>query len=280
MTFYGVRGSCPCSGPEIARYGGATSCVAISRGVPGEPPLILDLGTGSRQLGHELLRNAGEPPYPELYAVTTHLHFDHIQGLPFFQPVLCDGATLDIYGPPQEGESLGDAFAAVLRPPYFPVELVHLPAELRFHEVGDDRLTLGPFEVLVRLIPHVGATCGYRVEADGLVVAYLSDHQAPRSLTGVADSVLELCDGADLLIHDAQYTVEEFRAKEHWGHSTIGYALAVAREAGAKRLALYHHDPTHSDDFLDAAAKEAAELAAGDGIDIVMSSEGLSVSLS
>lgn len=279
VTFYGVRGSCPCSGPSIQRYGGATSCVAVSREVPGEPPLILDLGTGSRQLGHDLVRGAGEVPYPPLFAVVTHLHFDHIQGLPFFQPVLCEGASVDIYGPPQDGTSLAGAFADVLRPPYFPVELAQLPATLRFHEVGDDHIELGPFDVLVRRIPHVGTTCGYRVEADGIVVAYVSDHQAPRSLSGVSESVLELCAGADLVVHDAQYTEEEFRTKAHWGHSTIDYAVSVAREAGARRVALYHHDPTHSDDFLDAAGSRAAERAAEHGIEMLMTSEGLSVGL-
>jgi ribonuclease BN (tRNA processing enzyme) len=266
----------------------------VSRGVPGEPPLILDLGTGLRALGHDLLdepaaaeaaddaaggRNGSAPP-PALQAVVTHLHFDHIQGLPFFQPALLDGAGLDIYGPPQAGDSLGDAFASVLRPPFFPIELDKLPAELRFHEVGDDRISLGAFDVLVRLIPHVGATCGYRVESDGISIAYVSDHQAPASLEGVADSVLELCSGADLVIHDAQYTEEEFRAKAHWGHSTIDYAVLVAREAGARRLALYHHDPTHSDEFLDDAGMEAAERAADAGLEVLMTAEGLTVDLS
>jgi ribonuclease BN (tRNA processing enzyme) len=255
--------------------------------VPGEPPLILDLGTGSRQLGHELVNAAGSAPYPAMYAVVSHLHFDHIQGLPFFPPALCDGASVDIYGPRQDGSegspgatgSFSEAFASVLRPPFFPLELRQLPATLRFHEVGDDRVQLGPFDVLVRRIPHVGETCGYRVEADGLVVAYVSDHQAPRSLQGVAPSVLELCDGADLLVHDAQYTEEEFRAKEHWGHSTIEYAVEVARASGARRLALYHHDPTHSDEFLDAAAGRAAVLGREHGIEVLMTSEGLSVAL-
>lgn len=281
VTFYGVRGSCPCSGPAIQRYGGATSCVAVSREVPGEPPLILDLGTGLRALGHDLLEAAlpGDPPL-QLHAAVTHLHFDHIQGLPFFLPALREGASVDIYGPAQDGESLGEAFASVLRPPYFPVELDRLPADLRFHEVGDGQITLGGFEVSSRVIPHVGATCGYRIEADGFSVAYVSDHQAPTSLDGVAESVLDLCAGADLVIHDAQYTEEEFRAKAHWGHSTIAYAVHVAREAGVRRLALYHHDPTHSDSFLDDAGVTAADMAAEAGIEVLMTAEGLSVSLS
>jgi phosphoribosyl 1,2-cyclic phosphodiesterase len=256
--------------------------VAVSRGVPGEAPLILDLGTGLRALGHDLLGEAtsnGSAP-PALQAVVTHLHFDHIQGLPFFEPALVDGAGFDVYGPPQVGASLGEAFASVLRPPFFPIELHKLPAELRFHEVGSDRISIGAFDVLVRLIPHVGATCGYRIEADGLSIAYVSDHQAPASLQGVADSVLELCSGADLVIHDAQYTEEEFRAKAHWGHSTIAYAVHVAQEAGARRLALFHHDPTHSDEFLDSAGKEASKQAEDAGIDVVVTAEGLTVDLS
>jgi ribonuclease BN (tRNA processing enzyme) len=208
-------------------------------------------------------------------AAISHLHFDHIQGLPFFGPALREGTVLDVYGPAQHGASLADAFAAILRPPYFPVPVAELPAEIRFHEVGDEDLQLGEATVRARRIPHVGATCGYRVEAAGASVAYLSDHQAPRDFDSVDPSVLELCAGVDLLIHDAQYTDEEFSRKAHWGHSTVAYAVRVAARAGVRRLALFHHDPTHDDSQLDALGEKARELAEATGVDVTVASEGL-----
>jgi phosphoribosyl 1,2-cyclic phosphodiesterase len=245
---------------------------------PAAPPFVLDLGTGARRLGEDLEAGLvpGEPL--ALTAVTSHLHFDHIQGLPFFAPALREGTVLDVYGPAPHGGSLAEAFGAILRPPYFPVPLAELPADIRFHEIGDEELVLGDLEVVARRIPHVGATCGYRIEAAGVSVAYLSDHQAPRDFETVDPSVLELAAGVDLLIHDAQYTEEEFDRKAHWGHSTFAYAVTVAARAGARRLALFHHDPMHDDERLDALGEEAAGLARAAGVvDVFVASEGLEV---
>jgi len=220
----------------------------------------------------------------EVNVFTTHLHFDHIQGLPFFGPTLRSDTRVAIYGPRQAGISLWAVFAAFIRPPYFPVGLHELPAELCFSEVGDGEVKLGPARVIVREVPHVGLTVGYRIEVDGFSVTYVSDHQAPAEggvVSGrVSQSVLELCDGADLLIHDAQYTDEEFAVKAHWGHSTVGYAAHVAREAGARRLALFHHDPTHDDAALDAIGLAAERSELGGTLEtIFMAKEGTSVEL-
>jgi phosphoribosyl 1,2-cyclic phosphodiesterase len=275
VTFYGVRGSCPCSGDEISRYGGATSCVAVWSDVAGEPPFVLDLGTGARRLGEELHASRAEGDPLPITAVTTHLHFDHIQGLPFFAPALREGTVLDVHGPTPPGGTLAEAFAHILRPPYFPLPLAQLPADIRFHELDDGELAVGSLRVLARRVPHVGPTCGYRVETAGASVAYVSDHQAPRALDSVDPAVVELCAGADLLIHDAQYTEEEFRRKAHWGHSTVGYAVRVAAEAGVRRLALFHHDPTHDDDQLDRLGEEASR--AGGVTQVVIAAEGLTL---
>ena len=142
--------------------------------------------------------------------------------------------------------------------------------------------TTGDAKVTSRPVPHVGQTAGYRVELDNTVVAYVSDHQAPSDGSmAVADTVLELADRVDLLIHDAQYTPEEFAEKSHWGHCTVDYAVFVAREAGAKRLALFHHDPARSDDQLDVLLEGAREAAAETAIaEVVAAYEGLTVSLS
>jgi phosphoribosyl 1,2-cyclic phosphodiesterase len=160
------------------------------------------------------------------------------------------------------------------------VHFSELRGEIRFHDVLDDDVAIGNAKVRVRPVPHCGPTVGYRVEWDGGSVAYISDHQAPLTLDRVADSVLELADGVDLLIHDAQYTREEFAEKAHWGHCTVDYSVLVAKEAGARRLALFHHDPAHDDEFVDTLLEQARCLGAMAGLSEVMGAyEGLSVDL-
>ncbi len=274
VSFYGVRGSTPCSCPALSRYGGNTACVAIE--VPGEEPIVLDLGTGLRFWGETQPQDGSFRGS----ALVTHLHWDHVQGLPFFVPVLRPGARLDIFGPPPEGSSLEAAFREFMRPPFFPVELEALEGEIVFHDLAGDSIGVGPAKVTSRSVPHVGETAGYRVEIGEVTVAYVSDHQAPcDDRHAVAESVLELADGADLLIHDAQYTTAEFEQKAHWGHCTVDYAVHVAAEAGVKRLALFHHDPAHDDATVDLLAQAAAAEGERRGLDEVLAaSEGLTIS--
>jgi len=239
--------------------------------VDGELPLLLDLGTG--------LRNVPVTGAVRTTALVTHLHLDHVQGLPFFPPVHTPGTRLDVYGPAQGAGSLHDAMAGLIRPPYFPVPLDRFPAQLRFHDVLDDDFTLGRASVKVRPVPHIGPTVGYRVDCDGASVAYVSDHQAPVGHDRVAESVLELCDGVDLLIHDAQYTEEEFTVKSHWGHCTVDYAVLVARQAGARRLCLFHHDPAHDDDDVDRLLEHGRARAGHHVGEVIAAAEGLTVEL-
>jgi phosphoribosyl 1,2-cyclic phosphodiesterase len=274
VNFFGVRGSTPCSCQELARYGGNTACVALE--APGHDPVVLDLGTGLRFWGET-------QPQDGTFrgsALVTHLHWDHVQGLPFFVPVLRPGARLDVYGSPSGGLSLEECFREFLRPPFFPVEIDMLDGEIVFHDVLDEDIVVGDAKVKSRTVPHVGQTAGYRIEFAGATIAYISDHQGPAvGSLDIAEGVLELADGADLLIHDAQYTNEEFAQKSHWGHCTIDYAVHVAAEAGARRLALFHHDPSHDDATLDRLGGEAAELGSRLGLDEVISAyEGLTIS--
>lgn len=274
VTFYGVRGSTPCPGPSNARFGGNTACVVLER--PDEPPIILDLGTGLRAYGETL-------PHDGSFrgaALVTHLHWDHVQGLPFFVPILRDGARMDVYGPrPDDGRTLADAFAGFMRPPYFPVTVDQLPGEIRFHDLTDATVEVCGARVTARPVPHVGLTNGYRIEWGGVSVAYLSDHQQPADDPhAVSDEALELARHVDLLIHDAQYTADEFAHKCDWGHCTIEYAIDVARQAGAQRLMLFHHDPAHDDDTLD-CLYAGARAAAGPDLEVLSAYEGLTVSL-
>ena len=292
----------------MSRYGGATACVSVQPDAD-VAPIVLDLGTGCRLLGEELIGrffpgnqlsggvpeseggsapgaarapSAGEPEVT-LAAFVTHLHFDHVQGLPFFGPAIRSGVRLEVHGPRQDGTSLKEAFATFVQPPFFPVELDDLPADLRWHELGDgDEVKVGQAVVRAREVPHVGRTLGYRVECDGRAICYLGDHQAPRggdgASRGVSEAVFDLAGDVDVLVHDAQYTDEEFAVKAHWGHSTVGYAVEVARATGARKLVLFHHDPTHDDDVLDRLGSEAAHLA-GSSLDIAVAAEGLEIRL-
>ncbi len=277
MTFYGVRGSTPCPCEENLRYGGNTACVALES--PGSDPIVLDLGTGLRYWGETLPKDGSFRGS----ALITHLHWDHVQGLPFFVPADRVGAQLDIYGPAQEGGlGLEAAFEEFMRPPYFPVRFTDLRGTYRFHDVSDCDLAVGDAKVRARTVPHVGNTNGYRVDMAGATVAYISDHQMPMNgdLTP-PEGALELADGVDLLIHDAQYTPEEFAEKRHWGHCTVEFAVNLAKEAGVKTLALFHHDPAHGDDAVDAMLDRALTARGSGGVptDIVAAFEGLTISL-
>ncbi|HEV3264603.1 MAG TPA: MBL fold metallo-hydrolase [Acidimicrobiales bacterium] len=262
VTYFGTRGSCPCSSDQHRRYGGNTSCVLVE--VEDEPPLILDLGTGLRALGETLERPLHLSGLPlEATALLTHLHYDHILGLPFFTPLRVPGAVLDVYGPAQEGGTLKEVLSRAVQPPFFPIHMGEFRGELRFHDVdGSDDMTFGAIKVKARPVPHRGRTLGYRIEADGKSLAYLPDHQAPLDRRSVPDEVLELCEGADLVIHDAQYTDDEFMLMSDWGHSTVAYAVQVAAEAGAQRLSLFHHDPSHHDRDIDRMLSRARKLGA------------------
>jgi phosphoribosyl 1,2-cyclic phosphodiesterase len=276
VTFYGVRGSTPCPCDANARYGGNTSCVVLE--TPGSDPIVLDLGTGVRFWG------ATQPHDGSFraHALVTHLHFDHVQGLPFLAAADRPGAQLHIYAPLQEsGESLEAAFEGFIRPPYFPITWGELRGDFRFHATSDCEAVVGDAKVMVRSVRHVGRTNGYRVELGGATVAYISDHQQPMDGTfDVSRAVRDLAEDVDLLIHDAQFTPDEFVEKRHWGHCTVDYAVEVAVRSGARRLALFHHDPNHADEMVDEMLDRAhAALPSGCDLELMAAAEGLTVVL-
>lgn len=273
LTFYGVRGSTPSFCEANQRYGGNTASVVLEE--RGEEPILFDLGTGLRPYGSAC-------PMDGTFAATalvTHIHWDHVQGLPFFAPVHVPGARLDVYGPHQEDGPLAEVFGDLMRPPYFPVRPNELGGDVRFIDATRDTFVVGSRKVMVRPVPHKGPTVGYRIDGAHGSVAYISDHQAPLSLDTVDESVLELADGVDALIHDSQYTPAEFQKKKDWGHCTLDYALLVAKEAKAKRLVTFHHDPAHSDDDLDRLTVELQDSAKGTDVEVLAAHEGLVLDL-
>lgn len=274
VSFWGVRGSTPCPCEANARYGGNTACVTIT--ADGMDPIVLDIGTGLRLYGESL---AAEAPFRGL-ALVSHLHWDHIQGLPFFGPIHHPETSMEVWGRSDIGD-LRATFEMFMRPPFFPIRPDQLFADITFRHI-EPGLTerWGPAVIKVEDVPHTGDTNGYRIEVDGVVIAYVTDHQQPVEGDEIQDSVLELCEGADLVIHDAQYEPHEFAQKTHWGHCTPAYAVRVAAMAGAKRLALFHHDPSHGDETLDRMLAEAQVLAAGTSlVEVVAAAEGLTMAL-
>jgi phosphoribosyl 1,2-cyclic phosphodiesterase len=252
----------------------------------GQAPIVLDLGTGLRSYGNALLAD-GRHEHFRGSVLLTHLHWDHIQGLPFFAPLHCPGSEIEVFGPRQEEGPLAEVFAGVMRPPYFPITPDGLIGRVHFQGTGDDDFPIGSAKVRSRWVRHVGPTLGFRVEAAGASIAYISDHgqacgggSRAEGDDFVPHEVLDLVDGVDLLIHDSQHTPSEFARKRHWGHCTIEYAVHVAREAGARQLALFHHDPAHSDDEVDALLLGAREVAARTtGVSVFAASEGQVLSL-
>ena len=283
VKVWGSRGSIPAPGPETMRYGGNTSCVAVT--LSDGTLVVLDAGTGIRTLGLDL-----PPLQGPVNILLTHLHLDHIQGLMFFAPCFHPEAEITVWGPasPAAVEApLLDRIARYISAPLSPVEVRELPCRVSFREAEASEWQIGSATVRSCSVSHRGPTLGYRIEEEGAALCYIPDHEPALGtpLDALEDewiSGLELAAGADLLIHDAQYTDDEYPAHLGWGHSSLSDALAFARRAAVRRLLLFHHDPLHSDDFLDALGAEARarwEAAGGAAEQIGLASERLELAV-
>jgi len=271
IRFWGTRGSIPTPGPNTVRYGGNTACVEVrdSRGAL----LVLDAGTGLRELGVAMVNGNGPRPF-SVDLLLSHLHWDHIQGIPFFRPAYDPKSRMRIVGPKQQSRTMKDLLGLGMDDPFFPVDIDDLPVQLEIGEMHDgDEQHFGPYRVRAASIWHPAPALAYRVEADGRSLVYATDTEDPFS--GKPNPVIPLAMGADTLIHDAQFLPSDFKAT--WGHSTIDAALDVATKAEVKRVVLYHHDPERSDDALDRIAEDAQRAATQrrSGLEVIVAREGL-----
>jgi phosphoribosyl 1,2-cyclic phosphodiesterase len=295
IRFWGTRGSIPSPGPRTVRYGGNCSCVEI-RTDDGEL-FIIDAGTGIRELGIQLME---EQPVVA-HILLSHTHWDHISGFPFFPPAFSPSNTVVIYAARNIDKRLEDVMAGQMEYTYFPVTLSDLPAELSYRELLEETFSIGSARITTHYLNHTSICMGYRIEADGKSVAYVSDHEpyglalfgadppADRIGRGLRDGVVHVGDrrliewikGCDLVIQDAQYTPEEYPKKIGWGHGSADYVTDVAIMAEAKRLALYHHDPLHDDETVDKIVDYCRDRAAeaGANVDIFAAAEGQELEL-
>jgi diguanylate cyclase (GGDEF)-like protein len=279
VRFWGTRGSIASPGESTARYGGNTSCVEVRAG--DGTVIVLDCGTGARDLGLHLVRTLPSPM--RLHLFIGHTHWDHIQGFPFFVPAFLPGAELNVYAPRGFQQSLEEAMAGQMEYSYFPVKLRDLRSRIHFTELEEGFFRIGDVLVETQYLNHTAPTIGYRMSSGGATLAYVTDHEPFwRSEDGILyhpgdQRHIAFMRGADLVIHDAQYTHEEYTNRLGWGHATPEYATDVALAAGARRLALFHHDPDHDDpamERMEAHARARVKECRG-VLDVFAAREGL-----
>ncbi len=244
ITFWGVRGSYPVPGRATIRYGGQTSCVEVR--TSSGSSLIVDAGTGLRALGQKLAREGVQRRH---HILLSHVHWDHIQGLPFFTPIYVSGNWIEVVSGPNGTMPLEAALRRQMSAPFFPVDFEDVSRQVRAREprVGEP-FAIGDVRVTMAKLNHPDPVYGYRLEHRGVSIVYATDTE---HFACVDPALARLASGADVLIYDAQYTPEEYPGKVGWGHSTWEAAVTLARTAGVRQLVLYHHDPRRSDDAVD-----------------------------
>lgn len=272
IKFWGVRGSIPTPGRQTVRYGGNTPCLEVR--LDDDELIILDAGSGIRNFGDDLINNGASL---KAHLLITHPHWDHIQGFPFFKPAFISGNELTIFATERPEKSLSEVIAEQMNRIYFPVQLHELKAKIHFKPLKDEGvIQLPSCTVKTLYVNHPGFTLGYRLEYKGKSFVYISDNEPYDRQAGASHSnfepavrqkfdsttgdpnrrVFDFCRGADILVHDATYTPEEYIDRVGWGHSHYLFTMRVAAEAEVKRLILFHHDPTHDDDKVDDILKK------------------------
>lgn len=284
LKFWGVRGSIPTPGPATVRYGGNTSCSELQHD---GKLFILDAGSGLRVLGNELLKT-GKPISASI--LISHMHWDHIQGIPFFTPAFIPDNHFIFYGSAEAGKDLPTIIADQMDPTYFPIEMKEMGSTMKFEPLYEGKYDIDGVPVETIYVNHPGNALGYKFHLDDKKLVYISDNEPfptaeknddPEQVLLGEDSNKKLIDfikDVDVLVHDAQYTQEEYEKKVTWGHSPIEYTVDIAVKARVKKLILFHHDPLHDDDTIDkmlAHAREYAKESGANHIEILAASEGL-----
>ncbi len=259
VRIWGCRGSIPTPGPETVGAGGNTSCIEVS--LDDGSVLVLDAGTGIRELGADLVERGTR----RIHLLLTHLHLDHLEGLRFFAPLFDAQTTIDLWGPRSPVAGLRERIRRSFSPPLFPIDLQDTPARVTFHDVPQKEWRIDGAVLRASLVVHPGPTLGFRIEADGASLAYLPDHEpaltgdfAQRPRDWISGG--SIAEDVDLLLHDAQFFEEEYDERVGWGHSSVASAMAFAGAVGARRLLLFHHDPAHSDATLQQLEARARSL--------------------
>ncbi|HYA88099.1 MAG TPA: MBL fold metallo-hydrolase [Nitrospirota bacterium] len=257
ITCWGARGSIAVSGKEYVKYGGDTTCIEI-RSNDGDI-IIIDAGTGIRKLGNKLL-SSDNRAYSMLF---THAHWDHLMGFPFFKPIYMKGTKIDLYGCPYAQKSVGDMLSRSMMAPYFPVEFGQLQAQIESHSVCEEAFTIGPIRITTIQLSHPNRGIGYKFIEDGKSFVFLTDnelsHQHPGG--GGFEDYLRFAADADLLVHDAEYSGDQYAITKGWGHSLYTDALRLAMEAKVRQFGLFHHNQDRSDADLDRIVDDCSSIA-------------------
>ena len=281
LKFWGVRGSIPSPGPSTLRYGGNTSCLEVRNE---DRFFIFDAGSGIRELGNSLL-NSGQNIKGHIFI--SHLHWDHIQGIPFFTPAYIPGNEFTFYSAKDVNSGLKELISSQMDSVYFPVEMDDMCAELQFHALQEGRFEVDNIPVETIFVNHPGNALGYKLYLDDTILVYISDNEPFESAPAENaddyigedgnEKLIEFISGSDILVHDAQYTPEEYESKVTWGHSPYDYTVNLALRAGVKKLFLFHHDPMHNDEKVDEILAGAKSLAASSDsrMEIEAAREGL-----
>ncbi len=257
-TFWGTRGSISTPGQSTQKYGGNTTCISVQYG---DDSIVLDAGTGIRLLGRELAKKLEINDPAHQHILLSHTHWDHIQGLPFFEPAYLPGCKLSIYGSPQKGRFLASILQGQMDNNYFPIKMSELAAKIAIHEVSDQTIKIGEISIKIQeQICHPGGSLRFCIEAGNKKIIFSTDVELdaifradkPSADTdAMAAEYRDFISGADLMIADGQYTEKEYESKKGWGHTSIPLLLQIAHEQKVKQLVVTHHDPDHSDQFID-----------------------------
>ena len=303
IRFWGVRGSIPCPGPHTAKYGGNGACIELRVGEKNKL-IIIDAGSGIRELGNHLMKHDLPNGPIEAKLFLSHTHWDHIMGFPYFTPIYVPGTKLDVFGPVTfEEDPLEDVVGGQMKYRYFPVNVGELASDIHYARVKEEEgIDLGDgLTLTTKFLNHPITALGYRFEYEGKVFCTCYDHEPFRNLfiTDPDDpdydesmayegdevakeqnqAIEDFFSGADLLVHDTQYTQEEYAGRIGWGHSYFEHAIEAAAKVGVKKLALFHHDPDRTDDQIDELAKIYCESGKYGDVEIFFARDRMEIDL-